>query len=475
MKTALLLIILGSHVAVAQSVHNRTTGVDYTDMVSCFAALKDGQSNVLIEVDGPLVATATATLTKAISGLTIRGVSGQQTLDCNGLDSFMAFNGTGRTLASISIDNFRIVNTNVSTSSAAALRYTTVKGENYLSRIMFNTCSVPVRATTNCGSFVVEDCIARNYTLGVFRFGLGAQTGVLPGVQDMGPMTFRRCQFYGDQNNSTEADLVLKRMPLLLVEDCVFTTPSKYAVSVYDPVTGCQIVVRRCLFMGGHAKATTGGTIDVIPNTTTGQGTTEKLWVESCVFDGEKGQAIQQTKGLEVRIHNNLFIEGAGNTSNLVTLNSSKNFLTHYSNIYVANSTNTNALVNIGTTTYDSDQLRSDYNLYYKVTGRGIFQGSTTGGSDPRSVSSSTLALMQAKGYDARGLNTKPIFNTTDKKKSRYYLTVSSPGRNGGNPNFPPSQPLATGGLVGATYDMGSLDLDSYRYRTGRYRIVKDN
>lgn len=475
MKIALFLFCFLSHVALAQSVHNRTTGVNYTDLVSCFAALRDGQTNVLIEIDGPLVATSVATLNKSISGLTIRGVSGQQTLDCNGLDSFMAFNGTGKTLTTITVDNVRIINSNASINTSSALRYTTVKGDNCLRRITFNNCSVPVRATTNCGSFVVEDCIARNYTLGVFRFGLGSQTGVPPGVQDMGAMIFRRCQFYADQNNSTEADLMLKRMPSLLVEDCTFNYPSKYAISVYDPAAGCQTIIRRCLFVGSHAKAATGGTVDLTPNTTTGQGTTEKLLVESCVFDGDKGQAVQQTKGGEVRLHNNVFIEGAGNTTNLVSLTGGKNFLDHFGNIYVANSTNMNALVNIGTMTYDSDQLRSDYNLYYKVTSRGIFQGTTTGGSDPRAVSGAALVQLQAKGYDTHGLNAKPIFNTTDKKKSRYYLAVSSPGQNGGNPSFPPSQSPVGGGLVGSTYDMGPLDLKSYRYRTGRYRIVKDN
>ena len=474
MKLALFFFFLG-HLTLAQSVHNRTTGVNYGDMVSCFAALKDGQTNILIEVDGPLVAPSIATLNKSISGLTIRGISGQQTLDCNGLDSFMAFNGTGKTLTSITIDNFRVINNNPSTTSSSALRFTTVKGENTLSRITFNNCSVPIRATTNCGSFVVEDCIARNYTMGVFRFGLGSQTGVAPGVQDMGAMIFRRCQFYADRNSNTEADLILKRMPSLLVEDCVFNAPSKYAVSVYDPVIGCQMIIRRCVFVGGHAKAATGGTVDVSPNTATGQGTTEKLLVESCVFDGDKGQAVQQTKGGEVRLRNNVFIEGAGNTTNLVSFTGGKNFLEHFGNIYVANSTNTNALVNMGTMTYDTDQLRSDYNLYYKTTSRGIFQGTTTGGSDPRAVNASTLAQLQAKGYDARGLNTKPVFNTTDKKKSRYYLAVGSPGRNGGNPSSPPSQSPTTGGLVGATYDIGGLDLESYRYRTGRYRITKDN
>ncbi|MBD2757306.1 hypothetical protein [Spirosoma validum] len=475
MKNTLFVFLFLSASALAQPVHNRTTGINYADMISCFAALKDGQSNILIEVDGPLTATGIATLSKNIAGLTIRGVSGMQTLDCNGFDSFMSFNGTGKTLTSITIDNFRIINNNTNTASAAALRYTTVGGTNSLSRLTFNNCSIPIRATTNCGSFVVEDCIARNYTMGVFRFGLGSQTGVLPGVQDMGAMIFRRCQFYADRNSNSEADLVLKRMPALLIEDCVFNTPSKYAISIYDPVTGCQTTVRRCIFVGGHAKATSGGTIDVAPNVTTGSGTTEKLLVESCVFDGEKAQAVQQTKGLEVKLYNNIFIEGVGNATNLVSFTNSKNFLEHDGNIYIANSTNTNALVNIGTMGYDSDQLRSDYNLYYKTTSRGIFQGTTTGGSDPRAVNSSTLALLQAKGYDAHGLNTKPVFNTSDKKKSQYYLSVSSPGRNGGNPNYPPSQSPVSGKLVGATYDMGTLDLDSYRYRTGRYRIVKEN
>lgn len=475
MKNALFFFLFLSASVLAQPVHNRTTGANYADMISCFAALKDGQSNVLIEVDGPLTATGIATLSKSISGLTIRGISGMQTLDCNGFDSFMSFNGISKTLTSITIDNFRIINNNTNTASAAAIRYTTVGGTNSLSRLTFNNCSIPVRATTNCGSFLVEDCVARNYTMGVFRFGLGFQTGIPPGTQDMGAMVFRRCQFYADRNNSSEADLVLKRMPSLLIEDCVFMTPSKYAISVFDPVIGCQTTIRRCTFVGGHAKATTGGTIDVAPNVTTGSGTTEKLLVESCIFDGEKAQAIQQTKGIETKLYNNVFIEGAGNTTNLVSFNSSKNFLNHYGNIYVANSTNTNALVNIGTMGYDSDQLRSDYNLYYKTTNRGIFQGTATGGSDPRAVNSSTLALLQAKGYDTHGLNTKPVFNTSNKKKSPYYLTVSSPGRNGGNPNYPPSQSQVNGKLVGTVYDMGALDLDSYRYRTGRYRTIKDN
>lgn len=454
-------------------IYNRTLGTSYTDMVTCFGAISDGATNVLLEIDADHTASAIAVFNKNITGLTIRGIGGTPTLDCNQFDSFMSFNGTSKTLNNVTIDNLRFINNNTVTTNAAAIRFTTVGGNNFLTRLTFNGCSIPVRATTGCGAFTCEDCIARNYTLAVFRFGLGATTGILPGVQDMGAMVFRRCQFYAGSNASTEADLVLKRMPSLLVEDCQFYTPAKFAVDVYDQVTGGTTTIRRCLFQGGHAKASSGGTINVSPNVTTGSGTAENLLVESCVFDGEKGQAISTVTTTGLKVRNNLFIEGVGNAGNMVSLTTSSNFTEHYGNIYTCNTTNTNPIVNVGTCSYASGQLNSDYNLYYKTTARGLLAGTTTGGTQPQAISGSTLAAIQAKGYDAHGLNTQPVFNTTDKKKDPYYLTPASPGRLGGSPSFPPSPTPALGNLIGSVYDMGPKSLRSYRYRTNRYRITK--
>ena len=467
------LCILFAPSAVAQTVHNRTSGIDYGNIALALAALPDGGSNVLLEVEGPV--STSATFAKNFNGLTIRGI-GQPTVDCNQADSWLAFNGTGKTLQNIIVDNFRITNNNPTTSNAAALRFTTVKGANALQRLTFSGCSIPVRATTACGDFLVEDCVAIGYTSGVFRFGLGSQTGINPNTSDMGGMVFRRCKFDGTSNASTEAELVIKRMTSLLVEDCTFRNSSKYGVSVYDPAftTGQVATIRRNHFINGHAKATSGGTIDFSPNVTTGIGTTQSLLVDSNVFDGDKGQMIQQTNGLQISIVNNTLIEGVGNAGNLITLSGCKNFLNHYNNIYVANSTNTNAMVNVGTMAYDTDQLRSDYNLYYKTTtSRGIFQGMTMGGTNAQMVNGSTLALLQAKGYDSHGMNTQPVFNTTQKKFSTYYLLSTSPGVNAALPSFMQSRGHVYGVPGQATQDIGRLTNRVRRYRLGRTRITK--
>lgn len=415
------------------SAYNRTTNQTYNSanggLDAAIAALAGqnltGFAQTVIEIDsdqlmgGTTLGTVNNGSGSSFSPIIIRPVNYDPNvtpatpfkLNAQGQDSALAFNGTNGTLGSVRLYGMHVYNYNQNSGNAAGLRYTTVKGQNELKRMLFTKGSIPVRYTTGCGDMLVEDVKALGHGYGAFRFGSPTSNT----TKDLGAITFRRVKTrynrglisgatldaaQGDEvatdpanGRTTDDCLVIKAATSLTIEDC-----ADYLGYGFDGVgrsfLGIEnipiVIVRRSLFKQAGLQATTGAVFNYQPGTG-GEG--PALVVERCVLDNNNCNIIYHNSGTGLKFNQNTVIEPAGLAKNIAYFAGGTGFTEHFGNVYKLNPTSTSVLFNFAAAYTNIAAWQSNYNVYERRTSRAYVGGSGA-------PSASTLSALQAQGRD---------------------------------------------------------------------------
>jgi Right handed beta helix region len=426
MKKLFIILFLLAQGAGA-TVWNRTTNVGFSTLQAAFDALPSPfTQDILLEIDNDTLLCVSATLVSKIMlpyRLTLRGVAGKTpVLNANGNNTAIEVQGGNTLVGNITFENLEIWNYNLTPSQAAGIKWQTVKGDNFLTKMIFRQGSVPMRFTTNCGNITLTDCESYGHTYGAFRFGLGNSDYL-----DLGIITFRRVKIRGATTGiaSTDDCLVLKSSPHVLIEDCDFEGAGRTLIA-------CESVaktdIRRNILANSGLQTNSAAAIQ-ISNITTSY--SRNVRIENNLVLNSRNGFVYGASVDTLYINNNTIVEASSCNANAVSLVNGKNWFQHYNNLYVRSPSNVKAILSVSTyTAADASLFLSNHNFYVnKNVSSGVFSG-TFGSTN---LGSFTLASFQSKGKDLNGSTAVPTFNQSiNPLRPFYMLDAASPGRNAG-------------------------------------------
>jgi len=447
-------IVRASYESLSQAIRNLQTNETYADLQSAFNDLpavfdRSYEINISGRINSPNAAFQNKNM--GAYSLKIKGINGVAVLDAQLKESALVFNGSGSTalVQNITLENLEVINYSKTSQATAAVRFTTVKGRNFLRNVTFGGGFVAMRATDKCGDITLEDVEMKGILFGGPRFGLPIDAG----QEDVGNVVFRRLKTIHDPQSPFTNDNVcqLKGFKSLLIEDCVFEGSAKSILDLYEM---SDVSIKRNIFrQSGRTNPYSAAIfIEPAPN-----GTCNNIRIENNLFEQNKNSCLYVTGTANLRVNNNTFIENA-TASALLRLDRTAVFSEHFNNLYYGLPTNNQPIIDFYQVTGALLGGHSNNNLYYRPAGnnRSLLSGSV----GVLNLNVLNLANLGLYGWDLKSWVAQPVFiGSSNALRPTYMLKENSIGRNKGyRPKYGAKD--LEGNPVNGDPDIGAYDYD---------------